>query len=96
MTPRAAGGRVLQPATGSLTQTHLIRRRTGSARPLSTTTPAVLTEQQPERNTARSPREPCLWRAVVSIGSWRDVILTIYPRTDAMATSEDAGHAPLL
>jgi hypothetical protein len=32
------------------------------------------------RKTARFPREHCRWRPVVSLRSWRDVILTIYPR----------------
>jgi len=34
-------------------------------------------------NTARSLREPCPWRAVVSLRSWRDVTLTNCPGDDA-------------
>ena len=74
-----------------------VRRRGGyelrsTTRPLSMTTPVTPTESR-GRKTARSPREPCLWRAVVSIRSWRDVILTVDPPADAVATSENAGQA---
>jgi hypothetical protein len=31
------------------------------------------------------------WRTVVSLRSWRDAKLSIYPRIDAVAACEDAG-----
>ncbi len=46
--------------------------------------------------TWRRPHLCSLWRAVVSLRSWREVIPTIYPRTDAVATSGNAGRARLL
>jgi hypothetical protein len=38
-------------------------------------------------------RGPCLWRVVVSIRSWPEVILTVYPPVDTVATREDADAA---
>ena len=43
--------------------------------------------------TWRRPHPCSLWRAVVSLRSWRDAKITIYPPADAVATCEDAGRA---